>query len=127
MSAPFQVGFAPIWRQGQAADTDPHGIDQHAPGAKLDAGKQRPALVLGEFANALQTVVEVGTYGAAKYSPSGWLSVPDGEARYLDAAMRHLLAMFGGEALDQESGIEHLAHATWNLLAVAELRERGEE
>lgn len=34
-------------------ESDPHGKSQHDPGAKLDAGKLRAALVLGGFANAL--------------------------------------------------------------------------
>ena len=105
-------------------ESDPNGLPPHAPGAKLDAGKPRAALVLGHFPRALQAVVDVGTYGAAKYTPNGWRDVQDGEDRYLDAALRHLLEMFAGESADPETGIAHLAHATWNLLAVAELRAK---
>ena len=92
--------------------------DQHAPGAKLDAGKVRLGLVLGGFANALVEVGKVGTFGAAKYSDNGWLEVPHGEKRYTDALFRHLLT---DEEVDSESGLLHLAHACWNLLAVLEL------
>jgi hypothetical protein len=49
-------------------ETDPNGLDPHEPGAKLDAGKIRPQLVLGGFSRALEEVVKVGTYGANKYT-----------------------------------------------------------
>jgi len=107
-------------------ETDPLGRDPHQPGAKLDAGKQRPALVLGAFANALKAVVEVGTYGAAKYTPNGWLEVPDGIERYGEAKMRHQLAEMTGEVLDPDTGLRHAAHEAWNALARLELILRGE-
>lgn len=107
--------------------TDPNGIDQHAPGAKLDNGKARHGLVLGAFANALTEVAKVGTFGANKYSDNGWLSVPNGLARYTDAMLRHHFAEAGGEELDDDSGLRHAAHRAWNALAVLELalREKG--
>lgn len=105
-------------------EKDPTGRDQHAPGAKLDAGKQRTWLVLGEFAGALGSVADVGTYGANKYTPRGWLSVPDGIQRYQDALLRHLLADMRGEKVDKDTGCTHMAHAAWNALAIIELRER---
>lgn len=104
-------------------EKDPSGKDQHTPGAKLDAGKIQAGLVIGSFGKALLKVGEVGTYGAKKYTPKGWVYVSDGEERYLDAGYRHLMEM-ETEDLDQESGLSHLAHAAWNLLAVLELKER---
>ena len=153
-------------------ERDPSGLDPHTPGAKLDAGKSRPVLVLGAFTPALinamcmrikcslpnsdptvdrrldelvllaasmrdgsgvhnhihealadnpaaklLAAVDVGTYGAAKYSPDGWLSVPDGKRRYAEAAARHRLKELAGEELDPESGLPHAAHYLWNLLA----------
>lgn len=109
-----------------AAETDPHGMDAHEPGAKLDFGKPRPGLVLGDFAHALERVVEVGTYGANKYTDHGWLSVPNAISRYLDAAGRHRLKRERGEEIDDESGLPHLAHEAWNVLAVLELLHRAE-
>lgn len=104
------------------AEHDPHGKQPHEPGAKLDAGKNRLGLVLGGFSLALQEVGKVGTYGAQKYSDNGWLSVPDGEFRYMDAMFRHLLAP---EERDPDTGLLHAAHAAWNALAVLELMLRG--
>ena len=101
-------------------EKDPNGLDAHAPGAKLDAGKLRPFLVLGGFAYAIEEVVRVGTNGAAKYSDNGWRSVKDGIPRYMEAAERHLMEVRKGVHMDA-SGSPHLAHAAWNLLAVLEL------
>lgn len=109
------------------AERDPHGIDPHEPGAKLDAGKDRLGLVFSGFARALQAVGMVGTYGAQKYTDDGWMSVPDGAARYTDALYRHLLAEASGERRDAESSLPHAAHAAWNALARLELMLRRAE
>lgn len=93
----------------------------HAPGVKLDKGKPRAGLVLGGFSRALLAVADVGTFGAQKYTPHGWLSVPHGIERYTDAMVRHQLAEASGEQTDSESGLSHAAHAAWNALARLEL------
>lgn len=56
-------------------------------------------------------VVRVLEFGAKKYSIGNWKKVPDGERRYLDAAMRHLGAIMEGEKVDPESGLSHWYHA----------------
>jgi len=106
-------------------ERDPSGIDAHSPGAKLDAGKNRCALVIGGFSAALWQVSRVGTFGAAKYTPNGWKEVEGGIERYTDAMARHLLAEAMGEDLDSESGLLHAAHAAWNALARLELMLKG--
>lgn len=106
------------------AETDPQGIDQHAPGAKLDAGKPRVALVFKGFSLALMEVAKVGTSGAQKYTDDGWQEVPDGEVRYKDAMLRHLLQSFT-EDIDPGFGMSHLAHCCWNALAALELSLRN--
>lgn len=105
-------------------ERDPHGTDAHTPGAKLDAGKVRPWLCIAGFANALQAVADVTTQGARKYTPNGWVSVPDGEARYMEAFGRHMLALGRGEQVDAETGCLHKAQMAWNLLASLELELR---
>lgn len=100
----------------------PQAAPQTAGGVKYDAGKPRYGLVLGGFSRALERVVQVGTFGANKYSDDGWLSVPGGLARYTDAMLRHHFAEAGGEELDGESGMLHAAHRAWNALAVLELK-----
>ena len=101
--------------------------DPHVPGAKDDKGKPMAGVLL-DFSRALQTVVDVGTYGAKKYTRTGWATVPEGSQRYLDAMMRHLLAMdVDPDGLDKETGLPHLAHVAWNALAVLELQARRKE
>lgn len=108
-------------------EKDPTGKSQHEPGAKLDEGKLRPGLVLGGFARALTAVTAVGSFGAAKYTPSGWVSVPNGQERYHDAQLRHWLKGHMGQELDSDSGIDHLAHEAWNILARLDLKIREQE
>ena len=97
-------------------EKDPDGINQHEAGAKLDAGKNRAGLVILGFAHALLEVAKVGTFGANKYTDNGWMHVKDGENRYTDAMLRHLLAEQNGE-IDEESGMLHAAQVAWNALA----------
>lgn len=96
-------------------------------GIKLDAGKPRLDLVLGGFARALLEVGKVGTFGAQKYTDNGWMEVPNGEQRYTDALLRHLLAERKGEWSDAESGLMHAAHAAWCALARLDLQIRAME
>lgn len=104
---------------------DPHGLDQHEAGAKLDAGKPDASLLL-MFGHALSAVAEVGTFGARKYTRGGWQSVPNGRHRYTAAMLRHVLKE-NYEADDPDSGLLHAAHAAWNSLARLELLLREEE
>jgi hypothetical protein len=115
--------FTPI----AAPEVDPHGKDPHDPGAKLDAGKIRPGLVLGGFARALKEVARVGTYGAQKYTENGWVLVPNGVDRYDDAMLRHWLDEHCGVELDKDTELRHAAHAAWNALARLDLLVRQAE
>jgi hypothetical protein len=105
-------------------ENDPNGLRADESGAKLDLGKNRLGLVLLAFSLALEEVGRVGTFGAEKYSPNGWLAVPDAQARYTDAMLRHVFRHASGEVNDDESGIAHWAHAAWNALACLELQLR---
>ena len=99
----------------------------HRPGAKDDKDKPLVELVLGDFAHALEQVCQIGTFGAQKYTEHGWLSVPDAQKRYANAAGRHRLTRQKGETIDPESEMPHLAHEAWNILAQLELYLREEE
>ena len=105
-------------------EADPNGIEQHAPGAKLDSGKQRPSLIQDSMARAIAGVVAVGTFGANKYSDGGWLEVSNGINRYRDAQLRHETKRALGELLDPDSGLPHDFHIAWNVLAQVELKAR---
>lgn len=108
-------------------ERDPSGKPANTPGAKLDAGKVRPGLVLGGFARALLAVSRIGTFGAAKYTDNGWMEVPNGEARYEDAKLRHWLYEKCGIPDDPESQELHAAHEAWNALARLDLILRNKE
>lgn len=105
-------------------ELDPKGKPLNTPGAKADANKIRPWLVLGAFSRALEEVSKVGTAGAKKYTDNGWKTVPSAEQRYMDAFMRHMLKLGKGEKYDNDpscTNTHHIANMVWNLLAVLEL------
>jgi len=106
-------------------EIDPTGRDAHSPGAKLDAGKAEFDMVLFSFPQALAAVNAIGALGAVKYTKGGFLEVPDGVRRYLNADMRHKVKHESGELNDPDTGHLHLAHAAWNAIARLELYLRG--
>tara|TARA_R110002072_G_scaffold167829_2_gene321355 strand:+ start:246 stop:581 length:336 start_codon:yes stop_codon:yes gene_type:complete len=108
-------------------ETDPNGLDLHTKGAKADAGKTRLGLVFSGFSAALEQVGRVGTYGSLKYTDEGWLSVSDGQSRYTDAMLRHLLTEMQGEVFDVDTGLYHSAQVAWNALARLELQLKEEK
>ena len=89
-------------------------------GVKNDTDKNRLDLIEPEF---IEKVGEVLTFGANKYAPNNWQGVEDAEDRYYAAAMRHLLAWRKGEKLDEESGINHLAHVATNMMFLLHFEE----
>ena len=89
---------------------------------KFDEGKLLGSILHEDFPQALQDVIRVATFGAAKYERSSWKTVSNSHQRYADALHRHLLAIALGEVVDEESGLPHYAHAAWNCLALAQLR-----
>lgn len=82
-------------------------------GVKFDSNKPQWSLLPFE---ALEEVVEVLTSGAKKYAPDNWKYVPDADARYMDAAFRHMAQYMQGHKYDDETGNNHLAHAVCCLL-----------
>ena len=71
--------------------------------------------------SAAGVVVDVLGFGARKYAPDNWRTVPDARGRYFDAALRHLIAWQQGEQIDPESGLPHLAHAACCVLFLLEV------
>jgi len=93
-------------------------------GIKYDAAKKRWSLLpLQE----VEDIVAVLEFGAQKYSPDNWKFVPNAKQRYFDAMIRHMMAWWGGEKDDQESGMRHLAHAGCCLLFLMWLDRNDEE
>lgn len=83
-------------------------------GVKADKGKPKPRLLHESMAEAVASVVDVLTFGAAKYDDDNWKNVEP--KRYTDAMYRHLNAHHRGEKVDEESGLPHLAHAACCVL-----------
>jgi hypothetical protein len=67
----------------------------------------------------LREVARVYGYGARKYADRNWERGYNWSWSY-GALQRHVNAFWGGEELDPESGLPHLAHATFHLLALME-------
>jgi len=72
---------------------------------------------------AVRGLVLVLTFGAKKYSPNGWRTVPNARDRYTAALMRHLCAIQMGEKVDGESGLRHIDHLLCNAAFLAELED----
>lgn len=108
-------------------EQDPNGLPANTPGAKLDAGKVRPSLIIEGMARAILAVSKIATDGAAKYTPGGWVTVANGQERYADAGYRHTLQRAAGQPIDDLSGSLHLAHEAWNALAKLDLYLREQE
>lgn len=105
---------------------DPNGVPAKEPGSKLDGGKS-PCWrgLLSYFPRACAAISRVSDKGAAKYSWKGWEKVKDGQNRYGDALIRHMLAEAEGDLFDADSGELHATHAAWNALARLELMLRN--
>jgi hypothetical protein len=68
-----------------------------------------------------EAVARVKEFGANKYNDGNWRLGNKPDVEYLDSMFRHMDYFFAGEFYDQDSGCPHLAHAVWNLSALAEL------
>ena len=74
-------------------------------------------------AKAIEEVVRVLEFGAKKYSPNGWKKLGNSDLqKLLGAALRHVFAFLDGEYFDKDTGLDHLAHASCNLLFIQELK-----
>jgi hypothetical protein len=109
-----------------SVESDPTGLANTQPGAKLDAGKVdvlRGAIQY--FPRALKAIARVSELGARKYSWKGWESVPNGRQRYGAALTRHLLVDDDFETDNGVGGLgEEVLHASqvaWNACARLEL------
>lgn len=81
-------------------------------GIKFDAGKHRFSLLP---VGPLRQLVAVLELGASKYGVENWKQLDNPRDRFFNAACRHLWAWWGGEKLDPESGLPHLAHVACNV------------
>jgi hypothetical protein len=72
---------------------------------------------------SLMHVAEVAGFGGKKYERYNFLKGYAWSLSY-DAMQRHLNAYWGGQYLDEETGLPHLAHAAWHCLALMSFSER---
>ena len=98
--------------------------DLRGEGLKFDGGKIRPSLLPMDSLNKICEVLE---FGAKKYKANSWQTVANGEQRYLDVLLRHLMAFSGGEENDPETGLSHLSHAGCNILFLLHLHSQDSE
>ncbi len=92
---------------------------------KTDTGKLRMDLIPPE---AIFAAAEAYTFGLVKYPERNW--EPGMKwGRYFGALMRHMWAWWWGEKADPESGLSHLSHALFCLMALVtyEARNVGED
>lgn len=89
--------------------------------------KNQMELVDTGFPNALMMLGEVMTWAAKNkgYLPNDWKDIPNPSMSLLGAASRHRNKRLKGEEFDDESGLPHLAHEAFNVLAQLELLMMG--
>lgn len=73
---------------------------------------------------ALMAIAEVAGFGSQKYERYNYARGFDWSLSY-DAMQRHLNAFWGGEDLDPESGLPHMAHAGWHAMCLLTFSLRG--
>ena len=113
--------IAPVERQPLPPHREPKG--EPVGGKKYDEGKPPVDLVDPAFTLGVASVLG---YGADKY---GRKNYREGIAfsRLYAAIQRHLLAFWGGEDMDQESGLSHLHHAATSIMMLGEMGEEWDD
>lgn len=85
-------------------------------GIKYDKQKPRLGEMILDFKEPLLELCKVWEFGADKYEKSNWKLLEDGEERYTNALLRHLVAEVDNR-YDDESKFLHSAHIAFNALA----------
>jgi hypothetical protein len=90
-------------------------------------GKNKMELVETGFPNAFLALGEVMSWAAdyKGYEPNDWKDIPDAKNSLLAAAARHRVKRLAGQAEDDESGLPHLYHEAFNVMAQLELLITG--
>ena len=95
-------------------------------GAKYDAGKLKFSFLNLKY---LYGMIKVLMFGAQKYQAHSWMDVKNGEVRYWEALMRHMVEMqeadgtINLDALDSETGKPHLWHVQCNAYFLEKFRQ----
>lgn len=83
-------------------------------------GKPRIDLIPPEAIFALAEVLEIGAH---KYDERDWEKGMNW-SHCFSASMRHLWKWWSRKEKDEESGLTHLKHALWNVMALLTYEER---
>jgi hypothetical protein len=92
-------------------------------GKKFDQEKPMMDLIPSE---SLLEVAKVMTFGATKYGKHNWREGIEWSRVYA-AAQRHMLKWNAGETCDEETGLNHLAHACVNMLFLLYYAEKHKD
>ncbi len=101
--------------------------------AQKAAKAQVYAGFLARFPRALKAVARVSEYGAKKYSQdimdtSSFLDLENGEVKYKDALVRHLLdEVMEGRTNASDGDVLHMAQIAWCAMAGLEIVLRNDE
>lgn len=71
---------------------------------------------------AMVKVAQVMTFGKRKYAKDNWRGGIS-YTRLIAASLRHIFSYLGGESLDPETGVSHLAHAICDLQMILEFED----
>jgi hypothetical protein len=93
---------------------DKKDVEQAVEGVRFDQGKLRFDLLPPD---GIAELAKVYTVGAAKYADRNWEKGMNW-SRILGSLFRHTFSFMLGETYDKETGCHHMAHATWNALAL---------
>jgi hypothetical protein len=77
--------------------------------------------------DALEGIVRVLAFGAAKYAPNSWQQVKDARRRYTAAMRRHQAAIDSGEEYDADSSLPHIYHVACNAMFLSWFEKNGEK
>lgn len=90
-------------------------------GKKADNGKPDLSLL---SSTAIFEIAKVMTFGKEKYGAHNWRG-GFVYSRVIAAILRHIFLYLGGERLDPETGLSHLAHAGCGIMFLLEFEKTG--
>lgn len=90
-------------------------------GIKYDEDKPRMDLIPSE---ALLEIAKVMGFGAEKYGDHNWRNGMNWSRIYA-AAQRHMAKWNSGDTYDEETKLNHLAHACVNMIFLLYYTEKG--
>lgn len=87
-------------------------------------GKTKPALRFVPPALTLHVALAMAD-GAGKYGPYNWREQPVSMTTYIEAPLRHLLALLDGENYTRDSNVHHAAAVAASMAIVLDALETG--